>query len=338
MKHSKLVDVLVSLGVSELESAEAWRRVVLVRNMSAAPAQYGTVPWGFKFIVLDTSGNPAWFGRCGWATTERMRVECELLDWLGRDSFARCHVPEARYTFVGTDAVQISRHLGNAAYSLKMSGRSPQRWVLDVSQILATAESILGRVQEAPEGSLSVIRSVPRIEQVAADCEVLRRNKVQATRIGRIESILLETAGDVPFLLQHGDLWPANILEAQGRWWLIDFSECGLVWTPGYDLFMLLANSPGGFSTQWIGSQSMDAYNEWDQARLRIVHEFASRHGWTSHQVGIMLLHFLLRLTAYRMRPGVSAELSAYWRDELLRIESLLAAGRSPAELIQWNG
>jgi Ser/Thr protein kinase RdoA (MazF antagonist) len=237
--------------------------------------------------------------------------------------------------FVGGDAVQISRHLGNAAYNVKMLGRTPVQWVSDVRQVLGVAQSVLSRIQTM-DGLFEFGRqSASRRDQILQDCDVLRQNGVDEQFVSCLRDLLLFTLNELPFQLQHGDLWPANVLEAGGRWWLIDFSECGLVWTPGYDLMMLLANSPGGFSTQWIGASFEHSPDRWDRARSRIIKGFAEQHGWSSNQIGLMVLHFLLRITAYRMRPGVEAELWEYWRDELVRVCRRLMTDSDPAGLVR---
>src|SRR5439155_45094 len=46
----------------------------------------------------------------------------------------------------------------------------------------------------------------------------------------------LSGVAPLPRLLQHGDLWPANILWHQGSWRLLDFESFGRVQVPLYDV------------------------------------------------------------------------------------------------------
>jgi Ser/Thr protein kinase RdoA (MazF antagonist) len=47
-------------------------------------------------------------------------------------------------------------------------------------------------------------------------------------------------AGRVRRDLQHGDLWPRNILSHEGHWWLLDFDTFGRTQAPLYDAFHLV--------------------------------------------------------------------------------------------------
>jgi hypothetical protein len=50
----------------------------------------------------------------------------------------------------------------------------------------------------------------------------------------------LASAGRVRRVLQHGDLWPRNILRHEGSWKLLDFDSFGRIQVPLYDAFHLV--------------------------------------------------------------------------------------------------
>jgi hypothetical protein len=78
--------------------------------------------------------------------------------------------------------------------------------------------------------------------------------------------------------------------------------------------------------------------NPWHAVRYQVLERFAARHGWTAEMLGVSALLFLVHLTAYRMRPGVTATLSEHWVAELLRVDNILTGGRSPGQLFQELG
>ena len=51
--------------------------------------------------------------------------------------------------------------------------------------------------------------------------------------------------------------------------------------------------------------------------------------------MGMLLLHFLVRLTAHRMRPGLSAVLSEHWSAELVRVVRSLTGTASFGSVLE---
>lgn len=325
--------MLARLGVGGMDRPDAWRRLIMVRNFTPVPPLPGPPTWGFKFLILGRTGTPEWFGRCGWGTPEVMRTESALLDALSADPVTAQHVPESRTARDGASMVQISRHLGPAAYHLTIRQRSAAQWAQDATAILTVCETVMARARAFPAGHFTADPVAFRRRQFEGDCDVLAAAGIDTSCLHRWRTLLDPLLVTAPCVLQHGDLWPANVLKAEGRWWLIDFTECGMVWMPGYDLFLLLVNSPTGFSTAWIAPTPGVALDSWDAARQQVMAQFVRRHMLSAHQLGLLLLYFLVRLTAHRLRPGVPAELSSHWLAEIRRVDAFLEAGQAPAHL-----
>ena len=244
-----LFSTLVSLGVHELSGPDAWRRLVMVRNFSQVPPRTESTVMGFKFVVHDGDGTPRWFGRCGWDTLAAMRTECALLEALTRDPVTARHVPASRATAMGETIVHVSRHLGSVAYDRHLSTRRAEVWGRELDEILVLSEQLMSRVGETVAVAMRSDPREHRQAQLERDLVLLEQRGMDAGIVAWLRDTLSSSLARLPVALQHGDLWPANVLRAEDRWWLIDFSECGIMWTPGYDLFLLLVNGPAGFDT-----------------------------------------------------------------------------------------
>jgi len=332
---SALFEALARLGIAEVDGPDGWRRLVVVRNFSDVPVRYSEAPLGFKFIVNDERGQPRWFGRCGWDAPAAMRAECALLDALARDAMTSRHVPEARFTHLEDTTVQVSRHLGDVAYDRRLRNRTSDQWLRDTAEILTLSEDMLVHLHRSAPSIFCEDPDGYRRDQLGRDLDLLERRGLGTTLVHKLRTVLLSGLDDLPVALQHGDLWPANVLRAEDRWWLIDFSECGLMWLPGYDLYLFLVNGPAGFDTSWIAPSPAAFRQRWNVTRMKAVQQFAARHGFSAQTMGMLLLHFLVRLTAYRMRPGVSPRLSAHWQSELVRIGPLLDHGEGLEVLLR---
>lgn len=315
----KLIEALSKLGVLDSKSQHAWESVVVVRNYAPVPPLPGAPPFGFKFFVLGRDGNPAWFGRCGWATSDAMAAECALLGALGNDELAMQHTSESRALLDGPTTIQVSRSLGRTGYNRHLLGRSPAQWVRDCDEVLRLSEAIMARLFEKNRDLFSRNPREQRQRQIVSDLELLVSRGFPEDLARELAHAFEQREEVLPPVLQHGDLWPANILYSNSRWYLIDFTECGMVWTPGYDLMLLLSNGPDGFKTDWIGGLETREGSPWLDARAAVLAAFMKRHAIDESLMGELLLRALVRITAYRMRPGLPSHLSAHWASELKR-------------------
>lgn len=329
-----LLQALRRMGVVEAAKPDAWEALMLMKNASPVPPRSSEVVWGFKFLLGNEQGDPAWFGRCGWGSPEAMERECKLLLALQADPATAKHTPEVRVELNGHRTIQVSRHLGHSAYHLAFRKLSPAEWARDVDEILVIAESVLAKLYINSPEIFPLDPLAYRRAALLQDCGVLRKNGLAAVSVDRLYRYVADNLDTLPVQLQHGDLWPTNVLQAQQQWWLIDYTECGLVWMPGYDLFMMLMNHPRGFSTSWIANDDQrSATDRWDEARKNIIRQFIKRHNMNKLQLSTALLYSLMHLAAYRMRDGVAKHLSAYLKDKLADVDRFLHSG-NPLESI----
>lgn len=329
-----LQQLLLGMGFEDMAQTRAWRRIAVVRNYSPVPIPPGGAGFGFKFLLLDDAGRVEWFGRCGWGTPELMEHECRLLQVMQGDPELRHHTPEVRLLIDGSSTVQLSRYLGEADYDRLMRGISPAQWAADIRSILTLSELLMARLHAVAPELFPADIAAARLASLDADCHRLRQEGIDTDLLVRWRRLMDDVIPSLPPGLQHGDLWPANLLRVDGKWIFIDFTECGMVWMPGYDLLLMLCNSPGGFSTEWIAGGIPDSTDQWQQARRGLLRWFMERHGWSAEQAGVAMLYVLLHITAYRLREGMEEELSLSWKADLQRVDAFLRAGNPVSAIV----
>src|SRR5205085_9630516 len=96
----------------------------------------------------------------------------------------------------------------------------------------------------------------------------------------------LVRGGCLPGRLQHGDLWPGNILRHEDSWWLLDYELFAQIRVPLYDAFHLLRTSDRirrPRAGTWVASL-LDETSETAVTR-NILGRAARRHGLAPEKV-----------------------------------------------------
>lgn len=321
---------LSKIGWEGATAPDMWRRAIMVLNYGRVPRRLSETDRGFKMLLLDRQGRAEWFVRCSWAAPEAMQREVELLDVLRKDPFGAEHVPESRSASGDPLFVQASRFLGEVSYSGFIEHRGPTDWMQDVREVSAVSSRLMAIAGRNLERLGTPPSRSQRAEWLDADFATLAGAGLPPSLVDGLRRAT-EPSLDLPAELQHGDLWPANVLRAQGRWWLIDFAECGVVWSPLYDVMHLVATAPPAAGKLWYALAAAHPVDRWLEARWTLLREAAIARGLTETQLASCLLYYLVHLTAYRLRPGVEFALSGNLREELERVGKLLASS-------DWNG
>ena len=323
--NEELLRLLTLLGVEGLARPDAWQRVVMVLNDGRVPARDGVPPVGFKLLLLDDAGRPEWFARCSWTTRAEMLRETTVLETLTHDALCRQHIPEVRTAHTDRIFVQLTRHLGVQSYSGALQALGPAAWSRDVEEIVTLTRAMMERAA----GLLPALRTQRSVEDrqraIAADLARVEGAGLDTTALMALREAL-ETVRDLPFHLQHGDLWPGNVLRQHDRWWIIDFAECGVVWVPLYDTLHMLHMAPKAAQQLWYAAPDAPA-DAWTTARRTLAHRTAAARGLDARQLGACLVFYLMHLCAYRLRPGVPRQWSAPLLQVLERVGAALAAG-----------
>lgn len=336
--NAELRSLLGSLGL-DTGSHDDWDRMIVVLNFGAVPPlaepTAGSVFSGFKLVLLDRGDRPTWFARCGRSDDQDVAQEAALLERLGADPIARRFVPGVQIGRSEHLQIQVSPYLGSDSYSKRVTRLSARRWGLDLLEILRISEMVLGRAIAAAPDILAMASPEAVKKSLDKDLSRLRdRNIVDGEAI-EILRRAIDPLRQLPPVPQHGDLWPANILRHEGRWWLIDFAECGQVWAPLYDAFHMLSNGPESSNDRrWYALAEGDCTDNWGEVRFAILRELAGRVGLSEAQVGAALAYYLVHLLSYRLRPGVEARFSSTLIEEVSHVAEALRAGMPLSRLV----
>lgn len=330
--NAELIACLRGIGFPGTDAPDLWSRVIVFANYGMVPSQAEHPNGGFKLVLLDEAGHPCWFARCGWTTPVEMEQEAALLAALCHHPFAALHVPESRVAVGPRLFLQASRHLGDSAYITMLRTRSAGQWEREVEEIVALSKRIMTAAREIHPPLANAPTAAARRTQLDHDLALLAANGVSAAAVASLRGALVGVEA-LPAELQHGDLWPSNVLRAHDRWWFIDFTECGMVWSPLYDILHMLTYAPGTTTTDWYAvSRTTDT---WGAARLRMYRRAMATQGFDAKAGGQALAYYLTHLTAYRLRPGVARHVSAPLRRELERVGAFLAERENdPAALL----
>jgi hypothetical protein len=292
----------------------------MMRNFAPVPVRDGHPSWGFKLLVLGTGGHPEWFCRCNWATPSLMSREIALLGTLGSDPRSSSFIAPTISGRFDVLTLQLSKYYAEPTYDNLVRHRTSTEWHSDLTSIQSAAERVLMVATENAEDLFGLDIATERRESLLCDLGRIGNAIRNDQLVSWLTANLVPCVHELPLSLQHGDLWPPNIIKNRNSWILIDFTECGLVWVPGFDLFHLLSNGPSGFTTKWMGESHEVDSPEWNGVRSIHVQEFAQKFSLSRAEVGVCMMYYIVRLTAHRLRDGVPRYLSEYWLFELNRL------------------
>jgi hypothetical protein len=220
-----------------------WQRVVMIDNRGLLPAQRldeGDVMMlrGFNALVLDRSGVPTHFCKCRPPTKDWIR-QTELCTRMSMEPALRHMIPSAWGVGSAEVHMAISTYVPGRLLESSVSWMRPAKLAAALVEILRSMETIaLYGVIIDPD----VFGGQTHID-LAAEAEwafdVIPPSLVAH---GQAEVLrdAIASAGKIRRALQHGDLWPRNILRNDGHWWLLDFDTFGRIQVPLYDAFHLV--------------------------------------------------------------------------------------------------
>lgn len=317
--------------------SRAWTRVTVVRNIAAigtAAAGASEGGGGFKLLVTDRRGVPQWVGRClglgdppGWLTGDHM-VE------LSRDPVAGAHVPEVRTAESANLRLVLTAYLGATSLRSLAERMRPEAWGKHARAVAEVADRVTARAGTINPALLAALTVSEQERRLARDLLMVGEAMPEMPIIEILRPFLARYA-ELPFRLQHGDLWSQNVFWHSGRWWLIDFDECGEFYTPLHDRFHLLSAAPRAATERpWFALRVDQRPDDWGRARAAVLRDHAAQLGLDDGLVGLSLVAYLVHLIGFRMRPPLRGLFTARLIGKLTRISTYLSEGGAIEALV----
>jgi hypothetical protein len=281
----------------------SWSRFVMVYNVSRIPRGgprrhgAGVAHRGFNLILLDERGNPSHYVKCRPAGDPRLQRETRIMAALHAHPELAKIVPDAWYRTSERLAVHVCPYVDGDNLESNVSKYSVRAWEQAATQILIAADRVAER---APSLCAD-------IEMPAADLDLHTATAADLQRIvqlglspddAAVISRALSVAGRAKPHAQHGDLWPANIVDTPSGWQILDFEDYGLVQIPLFDAIHFVRSAP----MPRDGKSWFDVMNapdtEWTHASRRVLRAAAQRQGLELDVVTAALAYYLVSMTA----------------------------------------
>jgi hypothetical protein len=318
--NRELRDLLVAGGYSRAARPDfRWHDVIVHRNIASIPPvrQNGgsaLLNHGFNLILLDEHGAPTHYAKCRPAVVPETQHEVTVLTVLAADPALAEIIPATRSASSATLSVQVSRFIGDRTWASDPSRGDIAAWTRATREILVVMLQLAERADALlPDlGSQREIR--PR--------DALRPLLSALAAVGlpsESQDVLLSAADSAPALAthpQHGDLWPANLIQRpNGGWWVLDFEMYGRVRMPLHDVFHLVRTSTSPDEVTWL--RRLAAGDDWARAQQQIIREAAARHAIPASALTALAIYYFAEMTARLHRSGTPR---SFWEPYLSEV------------------
>ena len=322
-------------------------QVVVFRNNAPVPPvqrEAGDFWWnrGFDLLILDERGRTTHFAKCRPADDDSFAEASMIRGRLSADPELQTIVPRTRHRRSRQVQVQLSTFVRGRSFGLDGSTISLEDWTTSVHAIITTAERLTARaVRLVPE-----FAAPPATVMDAAANHSLAYLAAMGLEPERLEALehAIGPAASLPRRLQHGDLWPANVLHHRGCWWLLDYEMFGRVFLPLYDVFHLVRSScqqrrptAGGRASQtWLELLAREGPEP--RACQALVREAAARLGLRAEQVLASYALHLADITAKIHGRGNPPKNWEPFLEEVVRLADGLRWGERVPDLLLGGG
>jgi hypothetical protein len=192
---------------------------------------------GFNVIVAER-GRVSYFCKCRPAGDAALTHEGAIGDILTREPSTTAHVAATHLRRGDVMDVLVVRRLPGRPYYELLVKEGDARWMSSVATVLGLVEQMASCVGNA----LPALRGPAALRLADEGRWALSVLVDQGLSPGRADTLgaALARAGEVPARLQHGDLWPPNVLVDGASWYVLDFEQFGRIRVPLYDLLHML--------------------------------------------------------------------------------------------------
>lgn len=336
--NRELVRLLTLAGYPDADDPDLWQRTVMFNNRGAVPRpsdQDRNYVWrGFHLLMVDRHGTPTHFAKCRSADDQPLEHESRVLQALSSDAALQRIIPQNRSACSEVLRVQLSRWLPGVTFEQIAPGMPAADWGSAAQAILDNASAVGARAAELMPDLLGSEGMIDPAAEAGAHFFTLRREGVEAEILDPLESLLAD-APRLPRRLQHGDLWPGNVLRWEDDWWLLDFEVFGRVQVPLYDVFHLLRSNPERRRNpaRWLGAADSST-SAWTRASRAVLHHFVTDLELTPAAVGGAYLSYLVEFTARMHSGGAPHGFRAPYLEELRLVAADAGAGTALEALV----
>lgn len=318
--NRELRDLLVAAGYSRAARPDfRWQEVIVHRNIaSVPPVRPGTgsalLNHGFNLILLDERGAPTHYAKCRPALVPETQHEVSVLTALGADPALADIIPATRSASSATLGVQVSRFIGNRTWASDSKRGDLGAWTRATREILAIMTRLAERADELLPNQTD--------QRAIRPAELVRPLIPALAQVGlpnELQEVLLAASDSAPPVVahpQHGDLWPANLIQrSDGGWWVLDFEMYGRIRMPLHDVFHLVRTSTSPDEVTWL--RRLGAGDDWARAQQQIIREAAIRHAIPQSALTAIAIYYFVEMTARLYRAGTPR---SFWQPYLLEI------------------
>lgn len=329
---------LLDAALQELGSplGVSWDRTLVLNSIGSLCDQGSrgdpsVVDHGFHLLLLSPEGGATHYCKCRRTLPDGgERRESRFLRMFGEHPDTRHIVPRQGHASDGSLEVQVTEFIGvpRMDHAVRLLG-SEER--LQVTLQVLDGAYLLTRValESQPREFSECLRLADEAESLLSD---LYKLEVTEKSVDTIRGAL-RSAGSIPSLPQHRDLWPVNIfLESEAGFRIIDFDGFGEVRVPLHDTFHLL-RTVGDLLGQPRDGPWCESLLRGEAFGTEAIRSARMRFDLSTRQVGGCLLYYLVDIAVGMYRRGAPREFWGRFRDEIPTIARVLDGERAIEEI-----
>jgi hypothetical protein len=301
--------------------------LVVVHNTGAIPpvrsaANATAGQPGFNVLVAER-GRPIYFCKCRPAGDPALAHEAAVGEILSREPATAAHVPAFHFERGGVMDILVVRRLPGRPYHELLVKQSDREWLSSVELVIGLVEGMATYVTAA----IPALRGPDALRVAEEGRWALAALQAEQGLVARrADALALALAGgdEVTPRLQHGDLWPPNVLVDGRSVYILDLDLFGRVRVPLYDLFHMLCicsevRRPETADRRPWAQRLVDGDPSEAGAR-DLIRRAASRHGLSSSATFAAFVYYVVDITA---RVKARGAWTADWREYLAQAARL---------------